>query len=112
MTVNPRPDSGYSLTKGGADPDTDPSDTDSNCKVVAGSFQTPAVTLLPGSEPDTKVDGDDANGNNTVDCGLFRPVNLGSRLWIDLNADGKQTAGEPGVPGATVTLLTVDGISQ
>ncbi|UJS22533.1 IPTL-CTERM sorting domain-containing protein [Thiothrix winogradskyi] len=104
VVMNPGKDSGYSLTKGGADPDTDPSNTDSNCKVVEGRFQTPAVTLTPGTEPN-------ANGfsNLTVDCGLFRPVNLGSRLWLDLDGNGKQDGGEPGIPGATVTLLTVDG---
>ncbi len=104
VVMNPGKDSGYSLTKGGADPDTDPSNTDSNCKVVEGRFQTPTVTLIPGAEPN-------ANGfsNLTVDCGLFRPVNLGSRLWLDLNGNGKQDGGEPGIPGATVTLLTVDG---
>ncbi|QLQ32966.1 MAG: hypothetical protein HZT40_16740 [Candidatus Thiothrix singaporensis] len=97
------------MTQGGADPDTDPSNTDSNCKLVAGSFQTPAITLAPGTEPGADVDGDDENRNSTVDCGLLHAVNLGSRLWIDLNANGKQDAGEPGVPGATVTLLTPDG---
>jgi hypothetical protein len=109
VTVKPGTGSGYSLTKGGADPDTDPSNTDSNCKVVAGSYQTPAVTLLPGSEPGVKVDGDNENSNSTVDCGLIRPVNLGSRLWIDLDGNGKQDGGEPGVSGATVTLLDKDG---
>ncbi|MGB5597350.1 MAG: IPTL-CTERM sorting domain-containing protein, partial [Thiothrix litoralis] len=109
VTVKPSSNTGYSLTKGGADPDTDPSNTDSNCKVVAGSYQTSAVTLLPGSEPGAEVDGDDESRNSTVDCGLIRPVNLGSRLWIDLNGNGKQDAGEPGVLGATVTLLDKDG---
>ncbi|WGZ93498.1 MAG: IPTL-CTERM sorting domain-containing protein [Candidatus Thiothrix putei] len=104
VTMNPGKDSGYSITRGGADPDTDPSNTDSNCKVVEGRFQTPVVTLIPGTEPN-------ANGfsNLTVDCGLFRSVNLGSRLWLDLDGNGKQDGGEPGIPGATVTLLTVDG---
>jgi hypothetical protein len=100
---------GYSVTQGGADPDEDSSDTDSNCKSANGGFQTPAVTLTPGGEPGVKVDGDDESSNSTVDCGLFRPVSLGQRVWIDLNGDGKQDGGEPGVPGATVTLLTTDG---
>ncbi|SEB01484.1 IPTL-CTERM protein sorting domain-containing protein, partial [Thiothrix caldifontis] len=104
VVVNPGTDSGYSLTKGGADPDTDPSNTDSNCKVAAGQFQTPAVTLTPGKEPN-----DNGFSDLTVDCGMLRPVNLGSRLWLDLDGDGKQDGGEPGIPGATVTLLTVDG---
>lgn len=109
VQVDPGQNSGYSLTQGGADPDQDPSNTDSNCKVVDDVFQTPAVTLMSGSEPDVGMDGDDANGNRTVDCGLFHPVNLGSRIWIDLDGNGKQNGGEPGVPGALVTLLTAEG---
>lgn len=107
--VTVAPPAGYSLTKGGTDPDEDESNTDSNCKVVDGRFQTAAITLTAGKEPDAKVDGDDANSNSTVDCGMIRPVNLGSRIWIDLDGNGKQDGGEPGVPGALITLLTPDG---
>lgn len=109
VMIDPGADSGFSLTKGGADPDEDPSTTDSNCKVVDGAFQTPAVTLTSGGEPDADVDGDGTDSNRTVDCGLFHAVNLGSRIWIDLDGNGKQDGGEPGVPGALVTLLTADG---
>lgn len=108
VAVTPAADAGYVLTKGGHDPDDD-LDKDSNCKASGGRFQTPAVTLSPGQEPDSKVDGDDAHTNSTVDCGLLRPFTLSNRLWIDLDGNGKQDAGEPGVPGATITLLTVDG---
>ena len=107
--VKVAPGEGYSLTKGGADVDTDTSNTDSNCKAVDDGFQTLPITLAQGTEPVAKVDGDDANRNSTADCGFFRAVSLGQRVWIDLDADGKQDGGEPGVPGATVTLLTVDG---
>ncbi|MDD5392158.1 MAG: IPTL-CTERM sorting domain-containing protein [Thiothrix sp.] len=107
--VKVKPQDGYSLTKGGADADDDTSDKDSNCKVAGSEFMTPAVTLSPGSEPGTKVDGDDESRNSTLDCGFFRAVSLGQRVWIDLDANGKQDAGEPGVPGATVTLLDASG---
>ncbi len=93
---------GYKLSAGGKSPDTDPSNTDSNCLAIEGGYQTPVFSVFD-------VTGKGDYINNTVDCGFFRPVGVGSRIWIDLNSDGKQTSGEPGVPGATVTLLTVDG---
>ena len=108
VTYTPK-EAGYQLSKGGADADTDPSDTDSNCKVINGKFQTLPVTLMPGTEPDTDVDKDNVNANSTVDCGMYRPVGLGSRIWIDLDGNGKQNNNEPGVPKATVTLLNADG---
>ena len=109
VVVDPGKDSGYSLTRGGADPDTDASNTDSNCKIVGDTLQTPAVTLVAGTEPDTDVDGDDTSSNRTVDCGLYRSVKLGGRVWIDLDGNGRQDGGEPSIPGALVILLREDG---
>jgi uncharacterized repeat protein (TIGR01451 family)/fimbrial isopeptide formation D2 family protein len=42
----------------------------------------------------------------TWDAGLYRPASLGNFVWDDLNADGIQDAGEPGIEGVTVNLLT------
>ncbi|MBL7727121.1 MAG: carboxypeptidase regulatory-like domain-containing protein, partial [Dinghuibacter sp.] len=44
--------------------------------------------------------------NLTVDAGLkpFVPASVGDFVWNDRNADGIQTAGEPGVAGVIVTL--------
>ncbi|MFN8243575.1 MAG: SdrD B-like domain-containing protein [Ferruginibacter sp.] len=44
--------------------------------------------------------------NLTVDAGLkpVIPASIGDFVWYDLNRDGLQTAGEPGVPGVVVTL--------
>ncbi len=44
--------------------------------------------------------------NTTVDAGLkpFVPASVGDFVWYDLNRDGIQDAGEPGVPGVLVTL--------
>lgn len=44
--------------------------------------------------------------NLTVDAGLkpFMPASVGDFVWYDLNRDGIQTPGEPGVPGVVVTL--------
>jgi hypothetical protein len=45
--------------------------------------------------------------NLTVDMGIVPAAgtnSLGNFVWNDLNSDGIQTAGEPGVPGVTVRL--------
>ncbi|MEI2421217.1 SdrD B-like domain-containing protein, partial [Arthrospira platensis SPKY2] len=41
----------------------------------------------------------------TVDAGLYQPVSIGDRVWNDLNNNGIQDAGEPGLPNITVTLF-------
>jgi len=48
--------------------------------------------------------------NVTVDAGLYLLTNgtLGDTVWHDLNADGIQDAGEPGLPGVTVELYDAD----
>ena len=101
------------------DPNTD-LNTDSNIENESspGVFVSGIVSLLGGTEPidETFADGSpdqdgnpDADGNMTVDFGFFRPVSVGSLVWLDLNADGLQDEGEPGIDGATVTLLDSAG---
>lgn len=45
----------------------------------------------------------------TVDAGLFRLASLGDRVWHDLDGDGIQDGGEPGIDGARVELLDAGG---
>jgi cysteine-rich repeat protein len=47
-----------------------------------------------------------AAGENdtTVDGGIFFPASLGDFVWNDLDGDGIQDGGEPGVAGVTVAL--------
>lgn len=48
--------------------------------------------------------------DSTRDVGLqWQWLSVGDRVWFDQDRDGVQDAGEPGVPGATVTLLDADG---
>jgi len=47
--------------------------------------------------------------DRTLDMGIFRPVRVGDKVFIDQNRDGLQDAGEPGVEGVTVTLFNGDG---
>lgn len=45
--------------------------------------------------------------DTTVDAGFLRPASLGNFVWDDLNIDGDQDAGEPGIGGVSVTLTNV-----
>jgi protocatechuate 3,4-dioxygenase beta subunit len=76
-SVSPRDQGGNDATDSDIDPTT---------------RRTPVVTLGPGEN------------NPTLDAGLFFTAALGDRVWHDLNKNGIQDAGEPGVSGVTVTL--------
>ncbi len=41
-------------------------------------------------------------------CGAA-PIEIGNRIWLDMDGDGIQDANEPGVPGVTVQLCAADG---
>jgi uncharacterized repeat protein (TIGR01451 family) len=47
--------------------------------------------------------------NNTIDAGAYRPVSVGDRVWLDLDADGVQDPGESGIGGVLVELLDGGG---
>ncbi|MFD5831103.1 SdrD B-like domain-containing protein [Lentzea sp. NPDC060358] len=50
--------------------------------------------------------GPNRREDKTIDAGLRPPNRLGDFVWVDSNRNGLQDAGEPGVPGVTVTLNT------
>jgi uncharacterized repeat protein (TIGR01451 family) len=68
---------------------------DSDADPLTG--QTAPITLASGEN------------NPTIDAGFYRPASLGDFVWEDLDADGIQDAGEPGIPGVTVSLTSTDG---
>ena len=45
----------------------------------------------------------------TLDLGAFDPVSVGNFVWDDLDGDGVQDPGEPGVEGVTVYLWDASG---
>ncbi|MGB9738108.1 SdrD B-like domain-containing protein, partial [Chloroflexus sp.] len=99
-------------TSSGNDPTPDPDndvDHDDNGDLIGGMVRSLPITLAAGSEPVN--DGDDANGNQTLDFGFIRGAALGDRVWFDTNNNGIQDAAEPGVPGVTVELLDGSGNS-
>lgn len=44
--------------------------------------------------------------NASIDAGLYVPLAIGDTVWSDVNGDGVQNAGEPGVAGVTVVLTS------
>ncbi|MFV9504440.1 MAG: SdrD B-like domain-containing protein [Oscillochloridaceae bacterium umkhey_bin13] len=89
-------------------PDTD-RDNDDNGTTVGTVIRSSTVTLTSEGEPDVAVDGDDRNGNMTVDFGLFRPAALGTTVWFDRDGDGRRGPGEEGAVGVRASLLNADG---
>ena len=87
----------------------------------AGGFSN-VSPFQAGNDPTVDSDADPNNGlmsdvvtlesgeiNPTIDAGFFTPAGLGDFVWNDLNANGIQDAGEPGIDGATVKLLDANG---
>jgi hypothetical protein len=48
----------------------------------------------------------EGTNNSSLDAGLFEPSSLGDFVWEDINANGIQDDGEPGIEGVTVNLFT------
>lgn len=96
-------------------------DGDDNGTVVGtlgtgGSIRSAPVTLAFGSaptgEPPTPGLTDpaiDTNSNLTIDFGVFRPASIGDFVWYDIDGDGIQDTGEPGIAGVTVNLYDASG---
>jgi SdrD B-like domain/Secretion system C-terminal sorting domain len=94
----------YSAANQGAD-DTKDSDGAAIGTTTATTSTTGTYTLQTGED------------NVTVDLGIVPPAtgnnnSIGNFVWSDIDADGIQDAGEPGVQGVTVTLYTngADGV--
>jgi len=87
------------------------------------TFSTPvgftrSVANSGADDKDSDADGTGMSGNyvlisgqsdTTVDAGFYKTASLGNFVWNDLNADGDQDAGEPGINGVVVTLMTAAG---
>ena len=50
-----------------------------------------------------------AGDDRDWDAGLYRPASIGDLVWEDLDGDGIQGPGEPGLAGVTVRLLDAGG---
>ncbi|MEM7531643.1 MAG: SdrD B-like domain-containing protein [Chloroflexota bacterium] len=65
--------------------------------VDAATNRTSVITLASG------------DASLTWDVGLYQPATLGDRIWDDLDADGLQEDGEPGLIGIVVTIYDETG---
>ncbi len=80
----------------------------------AGFVATPSAQ---GGNNATDSNGNPANvtlatntsNDLTIDFGYFMTASVGDFVWNDLNANGVQDGGEPGIGGATVTLTGPSG---
>ena len=64
------------------------------------------LTLSHGHEPEIDFDGDDADGNLTVDFGVIPALTLGDRVFRDANKDGSFGATDTGLDGITLHLFS------
>ncbi len=88
--------------------------------VGTGSTATSGIVSIVGGEPTGETDLTaganaqgtlDAQANMTVDFGFHLAYSLGNRVWNDPNDNSRIDAGETGISGATVELLTAAGAS-
>jgi protocatechuate 3,4-dioxygenase beta subunit len=93
----------------GSNVDSDDNGTGSGSGVILSG----PVNVIPGFTGATGA-SDVENGtarttDPTVDFAVIPTVSVGDFVWWDTNKNGIQESGEPGVPGATVTLFAANG---
>jgi hypothetical protein len=73
----------------------------SRCRTRAGipGDSSDADPATGWTAPTTLISGEN---DLSWDAGLYRRPRLGDFVWVDLNGDGIQDAGEPGLEGVTV----------
>lgn len=98
-------------------------DGDDNGLQPAGRAMTicsPVINLAFGEEPtdagarpeneqgNLQDNAQDANGDMTIDMGLYAPVCVGDTAFVDLDMNGIQSAGDEPLPGVIVTLYDTE----
>jgi uncharacterized repeat protein (TIGR01451 family) len=83
---------------------------------LAGYLASPTLqasdrTVDSNPNPSGTTPGTLAGGSSdlTVDFGYYQPVTIGDFVWNDLNDNGVQDAGEPGISGVTLTITGTTG---
>jgi hypothetical protein len=98
-----------------ADLDDDADENGLNAGLPTDSgVRTSQFDLVAGSEPTGETgrpaaQPDDDDTNLTIDLGFVRHAHLGSRVWLDEDSDGRENAGERGLPNVTVILRDLVG---
>jgi len=87
--------------------------------VVSGGNQMRSSTVVSGdnqiaqsgsgqgtSNPITLSGGEE---RNDIHAGMYKPITIGNKVWNDLNGNGIQETGEPGMSGVEVALVDGSG---
>jgi hypothetical protein len=109
----PTPPADCTLSTSPSDPADNREDNDDNGaqNAVGQPVTSPLICLAAGAELTT--DGDDANGDLTVDFGFVPPppptACVGDTVWIDIDRNGlpDENLSTQGVPGVVVSLYRV-----
>jgi uncharacterized repeat protein (TIGR01451 family) len=72
-----------------------------NVATTTGTPSTPGGVTIPGATPPTD--------NDTATVTQLAVGSIGDFVWNDVNGNGIQDPGEPGIPGVTVTLFDSNG---
>ncbi len=74
-----------------------------------GTKVLPGADIVPREDTNPPATFKKASGMGDVEllCD-FAPVSLGDRVWLDVDRDGLQDPGEPGIAGVTVRLYDAD----
>jgi uncharacterized repeat protein (TIGR01451 family) len=83
--------------------------------IATASALTPGgLTIFDVSRDPTPLNPEDPNYDNSCpECtfvSLVRPSRIGNFVWHDINGNGIQDTGEPGIPNVTVNLYTSSGV--
>ncbi|WP_165774607.1 SdrD B-like domain-containing protein [Candidatus Viridilinea mediisalina] len=90
-------------------PNTNIDDRDRGTQHDGNIIRSGTITIWSREAPDEEIDGDDSNGNMTVDFGLFRPAAIGNIVWFDRDGNGRRDEGEEPAVGVLVSLVYADG---
>lgn len=72
---------------------------------VTGTFTATSTTNVIFSILNNSSGGSDNFVLDDICLTAFSPITIGDKVWWDVNRDGEQDAGEPGVNGVTVKLF-------
>ena len=95
-------------------PDNDNNTDNNGVTMASGELRSKNISLVMGMEP--IMDGDDSNGNLTMDFGLIGTGSIGNFVWSDLNGNGIQDGDieviEKGLPNVMVTITYPNGLTE
>ncbi len=78
-------------------------------QVTVSDVSTNGADPDPGSSGNTPAENGNASQYNVPTPVSFATASVGDLVWWDINGNGQQDSGEPGIPGVTVLLRNAAG---